>query len=163
MSRLYARPRKGFTLIEMMVTVAIIGILASIAVPFAELSVRRAKEQELRVALRQIRTALDEYKKAGDEGRIARAADTSGYPPTLEVLEQGVDNAQDPDSKSKIYFLRRVPRDPFHTEASVSAAATWGKRSYESPPDDPKPGKDVFDVYSLSEEVGINGVPYRQW
>ena len=161
MSR-YAKAR-GFTLIELMVTVAIIAILASIAVPFAELSVRRTKEQELRGALRQIRSALDDYKKAGDEGRIAKPAESSGYPPSLEVLVEGVENAQDPDSKAKIYFMRRLPRDPFHTDGEIPAAATWGKRSYESPPEDPRPGKDVFDVYSLSDEKGISGVPYTQW
>ncbi|HKO89421.1 MAG TPA: type II secretion system protein [Burkholderiales bacterium] len=158
-----SRSLAGFTLIELIITVAIIGILASVAVPFAELSVRRAKEQELRIALRQIRTAIDDYKKAGDEGRIERLADTSGYPVSLAVLEQGVENAQDPENKSRIYFIRRIPRDPFFSDGSVAAADTWGKRSYESPPTEPRPGKDVFDVYSLSQESGINGVPYRQW
>lgn len=158
----YRRPR-GFTLIELMITVAIIGVLASIAVPFAEITVRRNKEQELRVALRQIRTALDEYKKAGDEGRIEKQADASGYPPSLEALEKGVTNAQDPEGKARIYFLRRIPRDPFNTDPEETAASTWGKRSYESPPDAPQPGKDVFDVFSKSDESGLNGVPYKQW
>jgi general secretion pathway protein G len=168
-SRVRTAPRailrriRGFTLIELMITVAIIGILASIAVPFAEITIRRNKEQDLRVALRQIRTALDEYKKAGDEGRIEKAVDASGYPPNLEILEKGVPDAQDPESKSRIYFIRRIPRDPFHVGADENAAATWGKRSYESPPDAPQPGKDVFDVYSKSEESGLNGVPYKQW
>jgi len=157
------RRSKGFTLIELVITVAIIGILASVAVPFAELAVRRSKEQELRTALRQIRTALDDYKKAGDEGRIERIADSSGYPPNLEILEKGVPDMQNPDKKGRVYFIRRIPRDPFHTDGTVSAAATWGLRSYESPPNEPEPGKDVYDVYSKSDETGINGVPYKQW
>lgn len=154
---------RGFTLIELVVTVAIIGILVSVAVPFAELSVKRAKEQELRHALRQIRTALDDYKKAADEGRVQKKADQSGYPPTLEVLVDGVKDARKPDEEAKIYFLRRIPRDPFHEAGDVAPAETWGKRSYRSPPDQPEAGEDVYDVYSQSEEVGINGVPYKEW
>ncbi len=156
------RARHGFTLIELLVTLAIIGVLASAVVPLAELSVQRAKESELRAALRQIRGALDAYKRAVDEGHVARKADQSGYPPSLEVLVEGVPDEKHP-KKVEIYFLRRLPRDPLNGDAAVSAARTWGKRSYASPPDAPKEGNDVFDVYSLAEGKGLNGIPYRQW
>lgn len=156
------RARGGFTIIELVVTLAIVGILASAALPLAELAVRRSKETDLRQALREIRTAIDAYKAATVDGRVAKAADATGYPPSLDVLVAGVDDAKDP-GKRKIYFLRRVPRDPFHAEADATAIETWGKRSYESSPDNPRPGKDVFDVYSTSEGTGINGVAYREW
>ena len=146
---------KGFTLVELLVVVAIVGRLASIAAPLAEMSWQRGKEQELRHALRQIREAIDAYKRASDEGKIERKADASGYPATLAVLVDGVEDKQDPE-KSKIFFLRRVPRDPMTGE-------DWGLRSYASPANDPQPGKDVYDVYSRSEEVGLNRVPYREW
>jgi general secretion pathway protein G len=152
----------GFTIIEMVITVAIIGLLASVALPLAELTVQRGKENELRRSLREIRTALDEYKKASDQGRVAKAADASGYPPSLEILVQGVPDARDP-GKRPIYFLRRLPRDPMHDGPADAAADTWGVRSYDSPPDAPRAGKDVFDVYSRATGNGINGVPYRDW
>lgn len=155
--------RRGFTMIELVVTLAIVGILASAALPLAELAVKRSKENDLRHALREIRTAIDDYKKATKEGTVAQAADATGYPPSLDVLVAGVDNKKDASSK-KLYFMRRIPRDPFYPEAETAPAAeTWGKRSYASPPDSPRSGKDVYDVYSLSEGVGINGVPYRDW
>lgn len=159
---------QGFTLIELMIVVAIMGILATAALPFRELMVQRQKEQELRTALRQIRTAIDAYKQAADEGRIAKKADESGYPPRLEELFMGVLDVKSPDKKI-IYFLRRLPRDPMFVELDVAGIAvtpavdTWGKRSYESPWDSPKEGDDVFDVYSLSEAIGLNGIPYREW
>ncbi|MBY0474344.1 MAG: type II secretion system GspH family protein [Nitrosomonas sp.] len=164
----FFRKHKGFTLIELMIVVAIMGILATAAMPLRELMVKREKEQELRVALRQIRTAIDAYKLATDEGRIAKKADESGYPPRLEELYMGVPDIKDPKKKI-IYFLRRLPRDPMFTELDIvgiqltPAEETWGRRSYESPWDSPKEGDDVFDVFSRSEAIGMNGIPYREW
>lgn len=153
---------QGFTLIELVVTVAIVGILASVAVPLGELNARRAKEQELRSALRQIRTAIDAYKLATEQGRIERRADGTGYPQSLEQLESGAPDVQSP-TLNKIYFLRRLPRDPFFADANVPAAETWGKRAYASAPDAPAEGADVFDVFSRSTQLGINGIAYREW
>lgn len=157
-----ARPQRGFTLIELVVTVAIVSILALAASPLLETTVRRQKESELRAALREIRGAIDAYRLAVDEGKIAKKADESGYPARLEELFMGVENRQDP-AKGKIYLLRRLPRDPFNRDHDLNASQTWGKRSYASPPDLPQEGVDVFDVYSLSEERGSNGIPYREW
>lgn len=153
---------RGFTLIELLVTVAIIGLLASIALPMTELVVQRSKEQELRVALREIRTAIDAYRKVWDEGRILKSVDDSGYPKSLAALVEGVEDAKSP-KRSKIYFLRHIPRDPMALDPRGVAAETWGKRSYKSPPDDPQEGEDVYDVYSLSKKTGLNGIPYREW
>jgi general secretion pathway protein G len=153
---------RGFTLVELVITVAIVGLLATAAFPLAEVASRRAKEQDLRLALRDIRDALDSYKAAYDEGRIERVVGETGYPPDLHALVDGVEDARDP-GRSKIYFLRRVPRDPFFPDPSAPAEETWGLRSYASPPDAPRPGDDVFDVYSLSSRVGLNGVRYRDW
>lgn len=157
-----ATPAGGFTLIELMVTLAVLGLLAALTVPLAEISVQRSREQDLRLALREIRTAIDAYKKASDEGRIPKAADATGYPPTLAILVEGVDDAKDP-KRRKIYFLRRLPADPMYPEAAADPADTWAKRSYESPPDEPREGKDVYDVQSRSNRVGLNGVPYSKW
>jgi general secretion pathway protein G len=152
----------GFTLIELIITVAIIAILALGLVPLTQLASQRAKEQELRAALRDIRTAIDAYKKATDENRVEKKADETGYPPDLEMLAKGVKDIKTPDEKM-IYFLRRVPRDPFFDDSSAPADKTWGLRSYASPPDEPKEGDDVYDVYSLSKRTGLNGIPYKDW
>ena len=152
----------GFTLLELLVTVAIVGLLASIALPLSEVTAQRNKEQDLRRALREIREALDTYKRAADGGRVARSADESGYPPSLAALVQGVPDAKSP-SGGKLYFLRRVPHDPFSNNPAAPGETTWGLRSFDSPPDAPRPGKDVFDVYSMNAGVGLNGVPYKEW
>lgn len=152
---------KGFTLIELVITVAIVAVLASVAMPLNELVVQRAKEQDLRRALRELRDGIDAHKQAFDEGRIVKRAGESGYPKKLEDLAAGVEDQKSP-KKERIYFLRRIPRDPFAPEA-LAAAETWGKRSYASPPEEPRDGDDVFDVYSLSSATGINGRPYKEW
>jgi len=153
---------RGFTLIELVITVAIVAVLASVALPLNELVVQRAKEQDLRRALRDIREAIDAYKQAWDENHIAKSAGDSGYPKKLEDLVAGVEDQQSP-KKARIYFLRRLPRDPFAIDPQLGPAETWGRRSYASPPDEPKEGDDVYDVFSLSGAIGINGRPYREW
>ena len=158
----HARPLAGFTLVELVITLAILGLLASVAFPLTELVVQRAKEQELRRALREVRDGLDAYKQAWDEGRILKRVGESGYPKKLEDLVDGVVDVRSP-KKERIYFLRRIPRDPLSSDSSLTAAETWGKRSYASPPDEPKEGEDVFDVFTRSGGVGLNGRPYREW
>lgn len=151
----------GFTLIELLITVAILALLAGGAMTFADLAVKRGQEQELRASLRQIREAIDAYKAAAEANRINKASDESGYPPTLTALTEGATDATKVNGK-KQYFLRRLPRDPM-ADSSLPAEATWGLRSYESDADNPRPGRDVFDVYSLSPRTGLGGRPYREW
>ncbi len=155
--------RAGFTLIELVIAVAIVSLLASVVLPMAELVTQRSKEQELRLALRQIRGALDAYKVAVDEGRVIHSTQQSGYPPSLKVLVEGVPDASSPDRKRRIFFLRRIPRDPMFTDSSRPDEETWGLRSYASSSDAPEAGEDVFDVYSLSPGTGLNGIRYRNW
>ena len=156
------RRHSGFTLVEVLIAVAIVAALASIALPLAELQVQRQRERDLRQALRELREGIDAYKRAYDDGRIERSVDKSGFPPTLLALVDGVTDAKSPKS-AKLYFLRRVPRDPFATDPQAPAHETWGLRASTSPPDDPRAGADVFDVYSLKPGAGMNGVPYKLW
>lgn len=151
-------------MIELVITVAIVALISTVAVPLTELALQRNKEQELRWSLRTIRTALDAYKKAVDEGRIIVTMDQSGYPPSLKTLVEGVSDARDVDGKKdKIYFLRRIPRDPMDPDMTKTSEDTWGKRSYASTAESPQDGDDVYDVYSLSAATGINGISYKDW
>ncbi|HEV7477649.1 MAG TPA: prepilin-type N-terminal cleavage/methylation domain-containing protein [Burkholderiales bacterium] len=146
---------KGFTLIEMLIAAAIVALLATVALPLAEVTVQRNKEQDLRRSLREVRGAIDAYKRAMDEGRIEKKVDRSGYPPSLTVLVEGVKDVRSPKDE-KIFFLRRLPRDPL-------TGQQWGLRSYASAADSPQAGDDVYDVFTRSSSVGLNGVPYKEW
>jgi general secretion pathway protein G len=164
---MFAQRLQGFSFIELIITLAIVAILASVAMPLASITMQRSKENELRHNLRVIREAIDSYKKASDEGRVKKDIDETGYPPNLEVLVEGVEDLKDPDKK-KIKFLRRIPPDPMATREEpdpfdFEQTHDWGLRSYESSADNPKEGEDVFDVYSRSQQQGINGIPYAKW
>lgn len=154
--------QKGFTFIELMVTLAIMATLAMVAVPMATVATQREKERALRSALIEIREGIDAYKRAAEQGRIPLKIGESGYPKRLEDLVEGVPDQRSP-TKKNMYFLRRLPRDPFHPNPDTTAADTWAKRSYASAPDDPSEGEDVFDIYSMSDKIGLNGVPLKQW
>jgi general secretion pathway protein G len=161
MTGVLATAARGFTLIELVVAVSLIALMATLALPLQELTVKRGREADLRAALRQIRTALDDYKQAVEDGHIVTEPGDSGYPKSLVVLVEGVKDAKSPTG-APLHFLRRIPRDPF-ADPSLRPEASWGLRSYRSPHDQPRPGHDVYDVYSLSDAIGINGVAYREW
>ncbi len=151
------RRQRGFTMIELIVSVAIMTLLTTMALPLAAYKVKRDKERELRYVLREMRQAIDAYKDASDKGKIEVKLGTEGYPETLEILVEGVKLAQSPDGK-KIKFLRRIPKDP------MTGQFDWGKRSMQ---DDPTSqswgGQSVFDVYSKSTERARDGTPYTDW
>jgi general secretion pathway protein G len=161
-----AQPRSagvaGFTLLELLISLALLGLLATLVLPLAQMEVKRLREQRLASSLREIRLAIDAYKLAYDQGRIEHKVNATGYPETLDVLANGVVDARDPDRK-KIYFLRAVPRDAMSTDGALPGAATWSNRSYASEPTEPREGADVYDVHSRSNEIGLNGIPYSRW
>lgn len=154
--------RRGFSLIELLIALALLAVLGTVAVPMVELAHQRRQEQALADALRDIRRAIDAYRDAVDQGRIPKRAGASGFPPDLQALVEGVVDDKSPE-RSRIHFLRSLPRDPFASDASLAAEDTWALRSHASPPDAPQPGEDVFDVRSRAPGVGLNGIPYREW
>jgi general secretion pathway protein G len=156
------RSSSGFTLLELLMTLAILGVLAVLVLPVAQVEIQRGKEQELRLALREIRHAIDAYKQAVADKRVIVSAGASGYPKELEDLVKGVEDHRNA-KHAKIFFLRRIPRDPMQTQESVSDADSWGTRSYASDADDPQEGDDVYDVYSTSKKIGLNGISYSKW
>lgn len=143
----------GLTLVELIITIAILSILASVALPIARFQVKREKERELRRDLWEMRDAIDKYKDAADRGGFQVKADTLGYPPDLQTLVDGVD-VQD----KKVRFLRRIPTDP------LTGQADWGMRSNQDEPDsDSWGGQNVFDVYSKSMGTALDGTKYSTW
>jgi len=161
--RIARHTTRGFTIIELVITLAIVALLATAVFPSAQLMFQRERESELRDALRTIRGGIDAYKKASDTGRIKKDVDKSGYPPDLQTLVDGVDDARNPKGGVKIYFLRTIPRDPLWQDIKTPAVETWALRSYASPADAPEAGDDVYDVHTKSPKVGLNGVPYSEW
>jgi general secretion pathway protein G len=158
---------RGFTLVELMITLALLGLLATASLPLFEVTARRQKEVDLRIALRTIRGGLDAYKAAVDGGQIAKAAGDSGYPPTLDKLTEVITRADASDASasgvaSRIVILRRLPRDPF-ADPTLPPEQTWNVRAYGSRSDDPQPGGDVYDVSSKSPATGLDGTPYATW
>jgi general secretion pathway protein G len=152
----------GFSLIELLVTLAILGVLVVLVMPVTQIELQRGEEQELRRALKDIRRGIDDYKQAADDGRIPRTAGTSGYPKDLDILVQGVPDQRDP-KHAKIFFMRRIPRNPMQSDTALADEKSWGKRSYASEASDPQEGSDIYDVYADSSKIGLNGVPYSKW
>lgn len=159
----FVRNRRGLSFIELIITVAILGILATVIVPFTQMTVKRNKELELRRSLREIRTAIDEYKKAYDEAHKGKQVLTeTGYPETLDVLVEGTDFGSEAVTIKK-KFLRRIPVDPFN-RPKPGEKPEWGMRSYKDEPDSTSwDNSDVYDVYSLSEGTAIDGTLYKDW
>jgi general secretion pathway protein G len=153
--------QSGLTLLELIITLAILSVLVSLALPLSYNTVRRNKETQLRGALRELRSAIDRYRVFSERNRNAiplGEQTMTNYPKSLEILAKGFAPANQPDSKKKIRFLRRIPVDPMTGEAE------WGVRSSTDDPETTNSnGEDVFDVYSKSDATGLNGMKYREW
>lgn len=151
----------GFTIIELLVVMAILGVLAVAVMPLSQTLVVASKERELRDGLWEIRNAIDEYKRAHDLN-VGDQGAASGYPPTLQALVDGLTDERPAAAGAKRYFLRRIPRDPF-ADPALAPEQTWRLRSYASPADKPMPGVDVYDVRSSSDAVALDGTSYATW
>jgi len=152
---------RGFTLVEMLVTMGILAILAIAILPLAKNAVKREKEIELKRSLRIIRTAIDEYKKMADEKKFEFDEDSEGYPPTLEILVEGVEikGEEGESEETKLHkFLRRIPKDP------MTNSYEWGLRAYKDDPDSLTWGGDnVYDIFTRSPGTAMDGTRYRDW
>jgi general secretion pathway protein G len=161
----FFQPKRGFTLVEMLVTLAVLAVLATAVMPIAKIAVKREKEIELHRNLRLIREAIDAYKKLADENKIEVEEDSEGYPPDLETLVKGVELKVDKgDEKGKksdsktVKFLRRIPKDP------MTDSFDWGLRSYQDEPDSEIwGGENVYDIYTRSPGTALDGTKYRDW
>ncbi len=150
--------KKGFTLIEMVIVVVIISIMATVALPLVETSIRREKEIQLRRNLRTIRQAIDEYKTFVEENKVEMDEDTYNYPPTLEDLVKGVEYKDKKNNEKIKKFLRSIPIDP------MTNTYEWGLRSYQDKRDSSSWGGDnVWDIYTKSERTALDGTPYKDW
>jgi general secretion pathway protein G len=159
-SRLHGDRRgraRGLTLLEVVVTISILALLATLILPVAKTTLRREREIELRRSLRQMRDAIDQFKKFSDAGLLqVQCLQCFGYPKELDMLVEGVPQVGAIDKKLR--FLRRIPVDP------MTGEATWGMRSLQDDPDDDSWGRqNVFDVYSLSPGEALNGTEYGDW
>jgi general secretion pathway protein G len=154
MMRALLRGQRGFSLAELVMVVALIAVLSTMVLPVAKFTVKRRKEAELSLALRQIRTAVDEYKRLSDQGLIPVKIGGEGYPETLEELVEGVEIV---GQESKRKFLRRIPVDPMTHE-------DWELRSYQDDADATSwGGENVYDVRTSSEGVALDGTKYADW
>ncbi|OFW26618.1 MAG: general secretion pathway protein GspG [Acidobacteria bacterium RIFCSPLOWO2_02_FULL_59_13] len=152
-----ANGQAGLTLVELIVAVALLSLLSTLALPLARVQIKREKERELRQALREIRTAIDRYKEAADRGMFQVELGTEGYPPDLEVLVEGVELANSPEGK-RLKLLRRIPKDP------MTNSTEWGLRSYQDSPDSLSwGGQNVFDVYTQSQDIALDETRYSEW
>jgi general secretion pathway protein G len=146
----------GFTLAELVMVCAILASLSLLAMPVVKFTAKRSKEMELRGDLREMRAAIDQYKRFSDQGLLPVDLGTEGYPKDLDSLVKGIELVGQVDRKMK--FLRRIPVDP------MTGKQRWGLRSYQDEPNaESTGGENVYDVYSLSQGVGLNGIPYRKW
>jgi general secretion pathway protein G len=156
MRRLARRSEAGYTLAELVMVATILVALAAVVLPVAKFTVQRSKEADLRQALREMRNAIDDYKRYSDAGLIPVDLGTDGYPAKLDNLVKGIALVGQVDKKIK--FLRRIPIDP------MTGKDEWGLRGYQDAPDATSwDGTDVYDVYTTAHGIGLNGVPYSKW